>query len=66
MKQYRITTKNLNQSSHDDCFIDPSDPINELKIINYLGGLGSDARLHEYRAQQSIISNAARIEKGKQ
>jgi hypothetical protein len=52
MKQYRITTENLNQDSLEDCFIDPSDPINELKIIQHLAGLGSDARLHEYRVQQ--------------
>ena len=30
MKQYRISTENLNQDSPDDCFLDPSDPILEF------------------------------------
>lgn len=52
MKQYKITTENLNQNSPDDCIIDPSDPIHELKSIQYLAGLGHEARLHEYRVDQ--------------
>jgi hypothetical protein len=53
MKQYRITTENLNTDSPDDCFLAPDDPIHELKIASDMGGLGSDARLHEYRANQT-------------
>lgn len=52
MKQYKITTENLNQDSSDDCILDPSDPIYELKSIKYLAGLGHKARLHEYSVNQ--------------
>lgn len=52
MKEYRITTQDLNQDSTDDCYLDPNDPIHEIKALSGLGGLGGDARLHEYRAQQ--------------
>lgn len=52
MKQYRITTQNLNQDSTDDCYLDPSDPVHELKAIQHLAGLGSAARLHEYKVEQ--------------
>jgi hypothetical protein len=55
MKQYRITTQDLNQSADDDCYLDPNDPIHELKALAGLGGLGGEARLHEYRA--SLGSN---------
>lgn len=53
MKQYRITTENILQDSPDDCFLAPNDPIQELKIASYLGGLGAEARLHEYCAKQT-------------
>jgi len=49
MKQYYITSKNLDQSSEDDTYLAPDDPVQELKIASYLGGLGSEARLQEYR-----------------
>ncbi len=52
MKQYRITTQDLNQSADDDCYLDPNDPIHELKALAGLGGLGGEARLHEYRVSQ--------------
>ena len=52
MKQYRITTDNLNQDSAEDCVLDPNDPINEIKTIKYLAGLGAPARLHEYKPSQ--------------
>lgn len=52
MKQYRITTQDLNQDSNEDCYLDPSDPIHEMKALAGLGGLGGEARLHEYRASQ--------------
>ena len=51
MKQYRITTQDLNQSA-DDCYLAPDDPIHELKALAGLGGLGGEARLHEYRVSQ--------------
>ena len=52
MKQYRVTAADLNQSSPDDAYLAPDDPIHELKALAGLGGLGGEARLHEYRAQQ--------------
>jgi hypothetical protein len=40
MKQYRITTDNISNDSADDCVLDSNDPINEIKRIKYLGGIG--------------------------
>lgn len=62
MKQYRITTDSILQDSPNDCFLAPDDPIQELKIASYLGGLGSEARLHEYRAnlKQQAFTNDER------
>lgn len=53
MKQYRITAADLNQSSDDDCYLAPDDPIHELKALAGMGGLGAAARLQEYRATQA-------------
>lgn len=61
MKQYKITTDNLNQDSPDDCYLDPNDPIQELKIIQYLGGLGAPARLQEYKAKQQNYGDGSNI-----
>lgn len=52
MKQYKITSEDLNQDSPDDCYLAPDDPIQELKILSGMGGLGGQARLHEYKASQ--------------
>jgi hypothetical protein len=52
MKQYSITAQDLIQDSPDDCYLAPNDPIQELKVLSGLGGLGGQARLHEYRASQ--------------
>jgi hypothetical protein len=60
MKQYRITSENLIFDSPEDCFLASDDPIHELKIAQQLGGLGSEARLHEYRstlAKESFIND---------
>lgn len=59
MKQYKITSADLNQTSDDDCYLAPDDPIHELKALAGLGGLGGQARLAEYRAakMQENISN---------
>lgn len=51
MKEYRITTENLDKNSNDDAYLSPDDPINELKIIQYLGGINSQQKLTEYRNQ---------------
>jgi hypothetical protein len=53
MKQYKVTSADINQSSPDDAYLAPDDPIHELKALAGLGGLGGMARLHEYRAQQT-------------
>ena len=50
MKQYRVTSQNLNQDSADNAYLAPDDPINELKVIQYLGGINAVGRLQEYRA----------------
>jgi hypothetical protein len=52
MKEFRITTQNLTQSSSDDCYIDPSDPMWEMMGASQLGGLGSENLLVKYRLQQ--------------
>ena len=62
MKQYRITTEHLNQDSPDDCYIAPTDPIHELKAIQHLAGLGSDAKLQELRGSNISVTGS---EKGK-
>ena len=56
MKQYRITTEHLNQSSDEDCYLAPEDPIHELKAIQHLAGLGSDARLQEIRGSNISVT----------
>ena len=53
MKQYRINTENLSQDSPDDAYLAPDDPIHELKISNYLGGLGAKERLNQYRLKNA-------------
>lgn len=53
MKQYKITAENLNQDSTDDCYLDPNDPVNEIKVLQYLGGINADARLYEYKMQNT-------------
>jgi len=68
MRQYRITAQDLNQTSDDDCYLAPEDPIHEIKALAGLGGLGGQARLHEYRASQgsnvSVTGNEnARIQR---
>lgn len=66
MKQYKITTEHLNQTSHDDCYLDPTDPIHEIKAIQHLAGLGSDARLHELRVNQGSNISVIGSEKGRE
>lgn len=49
MKQYRVTTENLVKDSHDDAYLSPDDPINEIKVLQYLGGINAQNRLQEYK-----------------
>ena len=52
-KQFKITSENSkNLDSADDCYLDPKDPIHEIKIIQYMAGLGSTARLQEFKASR--------------
>lgn len=64
MKQYRITTEQLNQDSNKDCYLAPEDPIHELKALAGLGGLGGAARLQEYRGMQGSNISATGDSKG--
>jgi len=52
MKQYKITSADILQDSQEDCYLNPNDPVHKLKIASYLGGLGSNARLEEYRLKK--------------
>ena len=61
MKQYRITSDHLNQDTSEDAYLAPDDPIHELKAIQYLAGLGAQARLQEYRAHTAEINNGSNI-----
>jgi hypothetical protein len=61
MKQYRITSEHLNTDSPDDAYLAPDDPIHELKQIQYLAGLGAQARLQEYRAHVEAINKGSNI-----
>ena len=62
MKQYRITSENSKAiDSEDDCILPPGDFAHELKRLQYLGGLGGEARLQEYRAHQNEINKGSNI-----
>lgn len=52
MKEYRITTADINPSSQDDCYLAPEDPIHLLKPAAMLGGIGSQAALAQYNNLQ--------------
>ena len=60
MKQYRITTANLNQTSEDDCYLSPDDPIHQLMAASQMGGLGSQEALQQYLQLQlpTIVGSA--------
>lgn len=61
MKQYKITTDNLLKDSDEDCYLSPNDPIQELKIVQYLAGLGSKARLDEYQNKLKAVNKESNI-----
>ena len=65
MKQYRITSEHLDQSSDEDCILPADDPIHEIKSMQYLAGLGHRARLHEYKGSNISVtgSEKRRIER---
>jgi hypothetical protein len=59
MKQYKITTEHLPTDSPDDAHLSPSDPIHELKVVQYLAGLGSQHRLAEYKQKVADMNKQA-------
>ena len=62
MKQYKITSENSQPvDSSDDCVLPPDDYIHELKRLQYLGGLGGEARLQEYNAHQIMVNTGSNI-----
>ena len=62
MKQYRVTSENSkNLDSSDDCYLDPNDPIHEIKVLQYMAGLGSRARLQEYKSKQANYGDGSNI-----
>lgn len=67
MKQFYITSDNISAVASDpgDCYLSPTDPVHELKIVQYMDGLGSTAKLEEYRIKTTIdtikqIQNSAK------
>lgn len=48
MRQFRITTADINPKSDDDCYIAPDDPMWDMMPAAQMGGLGSDAALANY------------------
>jgi hypothetical protein len=64
MRQYRITSQDINPSSDDDCYLAPEDPIHALKPAAILGGLGSSDALANYinaQKQPVVGSNKGQI-----
>jgi hypothetical protein len=49
MRQFRVTTQDLNPQSNDDCYLAPEDPIWDLMPASAMGGLGSEAALAQYK-----------------
>ena len=66
MHQYRITSDNILQTSEDDCYLSPTDPIHELKATAIMGGLGGQERLAAYNAtlkKPVVGSNKGQIQR---
>jgi hypothetical protein len=62
MRQYRVTTTDINPQSTDDCYLAPEDPIWDLMPASQLGGLGSDAALAQYNKLK--LPNITTTDKG--
>ena len=52
MKQYRITTQDVNPSTDEDCYLAPDDPIHALMPAAMMGGLGNGQALANYNNLQ--------------
>jgi len=58
MKQYKISSDNIAPvDSEDDCYLAENDPAQEIKRLQFLGGLGGEERLAEYRSKQLTTEN---------
>ena len=51
MKQYRITTANLNLNTEADCVLDPNDPVHKLIEKNPLATVGNPDVYYVYPTQ---------------
>jgi hypothetical protein len=65
MKQYRITTANIPQTSPDDCYLAPDDPAHEYIAAGIMDGLGANARIQAIRNQKTPVfqDDRARIQR---
>ena len=66
MKQFRITSQDFIPQDNNDCYLDPDDPIHELKKTSQLGGLGSEAALAQYNQKtlpKITTSNKGQIQR---
>lgn len=62
MKQYKITAENIAPiDGPDDTYLAPDDPAHEIKRLQFLGGLGGEARLHEYRTHNNAVNKGSNI-----
>jgi hypothetical protein len=61
MKQYKVTSENITKDSPDDCLLPVDDFVHQLKVIQYLGGINSQARLHEYNMNQKTEVDGSNI-----
>jgi len=61
MRQYRITSADIVKDSDDDCYLAPDDPAQEIKRLQYLGGLGGQARLAEYKSHLAKVNQGSNI-----
>jgi hypothetical protein len=58
MKQYKITSDNIAPvNEQEDCLLPPDDPAHEIKRLQFLGGLGGEHRLAEYRNGRRTVEN---------
>ena len=58
MKQFKITSENIAPIDQDgDAYLAPDDPAQEIRRLQFLGGLGGQARLQEYKTSLNQSSN---------
>jgi hypothetical protein len=58
MKQYKITSENIAPVDQDgDTYLAPDDPAQEIRRMQFLGGLGAQQRLAEYNNNLEQGSN---------